>query len=395
MLGLVLICVIIIFHNSGSDIGRKSDRDITSEKDPTLLPGRDGNIPLVQVDPRQTLSRYKKWAQYPPNSRPLYKGQVNRLKPYNVERPAVGVIQTPAENCAKNSSSTECEKPAVMSNIVCKMTPERSINVGKKDFTVALYCYDSSVKERKNLVLKLNKAKIYRKLFRKTYTALPPAAFGDEGNNGDLTAKDDVYTFLVRPSLRDWGVMFLEVDFIVNNSHHVQRVYWFGTPHIVAKFKSGVRDWNKGGHLVISVPVEVFKAGYYKFEANLQQKGGGKQFIATSSFKRKLDIGNQIIELQFFGKIIRDKNISGPYIVRNIRGRRNNSTVTPDMLKKSLEEGIRIPITRQTEPLYEYLEPANEHETSSYSVSEFSNNEWKSEEKERRMKYLEGLIGGD
>ena len=44
-----------------------------------------------------------------------------------------------------------------------------------------------------------------------------------------------------------------------------------------------------------------------------------------------------------------------------------------------------------TEPLWEYVDPAKNHETSMYRASEFSGSEWQSEEKQERIEFLEKM----
>ena len=384
---------IIIYLLSGDMDTEKETRTgkdiISSPKDPSLMPGKSGTIPIVDEDPQEALDRYRKWAMYPPFSRPLHAGQVDLLDPYSGDRPAVSVIRVPAKDCTtKGDGLMDCKSPAVFSNIQCKMTPEHSMSVGTKDFKVTLRCF--APKSQGNLPLELNETKVYRKVFRKTFPSLPPIASGDDGKNGDAVAGDHNYTFVVRPGTKDWGYMFVESAFKVQGMEQVQRTSWFSTPHVVAQFRPNIADSNRNGHLVVSVPVTIRKAGYYKFDANLQKKDEGA-FIASASWEGKLEAGAQTVDIQFWGKIIREANIDGPYVVREIRGRRDNSTVTPDMLKKAMQSGAPLNPPEHTEPLWEDMMPAPNHTTASYTASEFSNDEWQSEDKERRIKYLETL----
>ncbi|MBL8018931.1 MAG: hypothetical protein JNM27_04620, partial [Leptospirales bacterium] len=246
-------------------------------------------------------------------------------------------------------------------------------------------------KEGVNIALNGIVPKVYRNLHRKDYPTLPPVGYGDKGTDGDEKANDNIYTFLIRPTQQDWGDMFLEVDFEVNGLKHNQRTSWFSTPQIVAEFRDGVQDSIRNGHLVVTVPVTIHKKGYYSFDANLQSQGGSKDFVSSSSVEGDFDVGARTIEFEFWGKVIRDSGVDGPYVVREIRGRRNNSPVTPSMVKKAMEENREIS-GNHTEPLWEYITPGANHITRSYTSDEFSKEEWNSEEKQQRIEFLKKQI---
>lgn len=364
---------------------------MSSQKDPTITPVGPEGIPIVNEDPREVLDRYLQWAQYPPHSRPLHEGMVDLINPYDMDRPPVGVIQTPAQECtAGEDGMPRCKKPAVFSDVQCKMTPEASISIGKGDFKVILKCMN---KEGKNVAIESIQSRVYRNLHRKDTPTLPAITNGaDNGSGGDEKAGDFVYTFVVRPTAQDWGDMFLEVDFTVAGMKHNQRTSWFSTPHTVAEFKDGAQDAVKDGHLVVSVPVMITKKGYYNFDANLQAGSGAEiKFVATSSVEGDFEPGAHTIEFQFWGKVIRDSGIDGPYMVTDIRGRRNNSPVTPSMVKKAMAENREIS-GNHTEPLWEYLANGRDYTTRQYASDDFSKEEWNSDEKRQRIEFLKKQI---
>ena len=387
---LIVFTVYRLFFFNSEDSGPPEDEAITSAPfDPTMeRMGENGEFVAVDEDPVAKLERYKKWAQYPPYSRPLYEWQEDLTNPYDFKLPEVGVISKPAEGCEMTEEGVpRCEKPAQFASEKCEMWAEQSISVGTGDFHVYLRCRD----EKGNAVKIENiEPKVYRKLHRKTYGTLPPVAFGDNGENGDEKANDGIYTFLVRPTAKDWGDLYLEATMEVNGNKHNQRAGWFSTPHTVAKFGTNINDSLDNGDLSVRIPITVNKAGYYQIDANLQEKEGKQRFIATSSWQGQLEKGSHTIELEFFGKILNDRGIDGPYVVREIRGRRNNSPVTPDMVERSMQTGEEISGTH-TEPLWEYVESAPNHETGGYRASDFSKAEWQSEEKNERIEFLEKM----
>ncbi len=393
LIGLALIALVgaIAYTLSrGPDKVSREEREMASEKEPGVRIGDDG-IPVIDDDPKSVLERYKKWAQYPPHTRPLYSGMVDLLNPYNLERTPVKVIAKPAEGCQPQADgSMKCAKPPVMSDVECQMTPERYISVGKKDFHISLVCRDP--RQNTPAAIESIEAKVYRVPLKETVPMLPPISIGDDGQNGDEKAGDKTYTITVRPAGSDWGPVYVEASFKVLGSQHVQRTDFYSTPHATAEFQKPIRDAQRSGHLVISVPVNVSKEGYYKFDANLLEKNGEQRPVASAVWEGDLTAGNHTINLEFFGKVIRDSGISGPYVVQNLRGMRNNSPVTPSMLKAAFVTGKVIGPQEHKEPLQEYMEPVAEaYVTGSYRPEDFSSDEWKSEDKDRRIQYLEEL----
>ncbi len=311
------------------------------------------------------LERYREWARYPPDSRPLNAGQVDLINPYSSERPAVPV----------QGSSNQCT-----------MVPESAVSCGPSPFHVYLSC-----KNERGEVVQIDSVKFrtYIQDGQKTVPASQAAYAGDTGTNGDRAA-DGIHTFVVRPGAKDWGDMFLEADFRVQGRRHNQRAHWFSTPHNVAEFVSGLREQARGGHLVVFVPVRVLKPGYFVIEANLFQAGGRP--VATASYEGDLKAGQQSVELRFFGKVIRDSGRNGPYVVRGLRGMRNNSPVTPSMVRQNIEQGVPLKPREQKEPWQEFMKPfPGELRTASYRADVFSPAEWTSPEKENRIRFLRNL----
>jgi hypothetical protein len=384
----LIVAVLLLLREPGSS--KLEEAEIASPKDPTLTPvGEDGKLLLVNEDPVETLNRYMQWAQYPPDSRPLFEWQKDLIEPYSIVAQPVPVIKSPARNCTPDENGMPvCKEPPEFLNVKCDMNAESAVSVGTGDHRIFLFCVDE-----KGTRLKLEnlKTRVYRVFDRKEIPTLPAVHAGDDGSGGDEKANDLIYTVTVRPAKADWGDMFVEAAFQVSGKDHSQRAGWYSTPHIVAEFQQGITDQNEGGHLVVRVPMQIYKAGYYLIEANLQEKNDPHRFLATASFEGKLDPGRQVIPLRFFGKILYDQGVNGPYVVRQLRARRNNSPVTPDMVQRSIETGEEIS-GEHTEPLWEFVRMAPPYETREYEASQFGKEEWDSEEKRRRIEFLKKMI---
>ncbi len=386
-IGLVAVIMLLFRDPAPSKV---EEAEIASPADPTLVPAdEEGRIMLVNEDPVETLNRYVQWAQYPPDSRPLFEWQKDLIEPYRIVQQPLPVVSKPARGCTEDENGMPvCEEPPEFMNVKCDMNAESAVSVGRGDHRVFLFCVDE---QGQRLKLENLKARVYRVFDRKEIGTLPPVHAGDDGREGDETGGDLMYTITVRPTRADWGDMFVEATFRVAGKEHNQRAGWYSTPHVVAEFQQGITDHNEGGHLVVYVPIQIRKAGYYLIEANLQEKNSPNRFLATASYEGKLETGLQRIPLRFWGKILRDQGVDGPYIVRELRARRNNSPVTPDMVQRSIETGEEVS-GEHTEPLWEFVQMAPAYETQEYEASSFGSQEWDSEEKRRRIEFLERMV---
>ncbi len=210
-----------------------------------------------------------------------------------------------------------------------------------------------------------------------------------------------VGVFGVAATLNEGIFVVITIDLMINAASkniervglkHNQRTSWFSTPHSIAEFKDGSQDAIKDGHLVVTVPVMITKKGYYNFDANLQAGSGAEvKFVGTSSVEGDFEPGAHTLEFQFWGKVLRDSGVDGPYAVTDIRGRRNNSPVTPSMVKKAMTENREIS-GNHTEPLWEYMLNAKDYTTRAYKSDDFSQEEWNSDEKRQRLEFLKNQI---
>ncbi|MCB1174540.1 MAG: hypothetical protein KDK39_13300 [Leptospiraceae bacterium] len=388
----VFLIVVAWFLMSDDNSIADSDRDILNRDTP---PGQEsdpmntteGNAPL---DPAEELSYYKMWAKYPPTTRPLHEGQLDLLEPFTLPRAAIPVIAKAAEGCRKVENKIECEKEAEFAEINCKLQPEASHSFGTGDFHVYLQCTDL----KKNVAMPIDsiEAEVFHLEGRRLVKAPRPIGLGDKGEYGDKKAGDHIYTIQVRPTMNEWGPTYVRTTIKVNGLEHVQQVDWYSTPHKVAEFGTNIQDSKRDGSLVVSIPITVIKAGYYEIRANLQEKDGEKRMVASASIKERLSTGNHVVDLEFFGKVIRDSGVDGPYIVRNIRAFRDNGVMPADELKQHVVAGTTPEPREITEPAMEYVKPAGEHTTENYQALDFSAEEWQSAEKDKRIQFLESRL---
>ena len=143
----------------------------------------------------------------------------------------------------------------------------------------------------------------------------------------------------------------------------------FSTPanSIPAHFTGGYSDTAVDGSLVVYADVQVREPGFYRFDLNLFSSDGAP--LAFANFKGPLDVGLHHVPFEFFGLLLLDLGVSGPYQVRNLRGYLFLDGEYPDRLR-----------LRDAENVYW---------THAYEVASFSDEEFMSDHKARMIELIE------
>jgi hypothetical protein len=131
----------------------------------------------------------------------------------------------------------------------------------------------------------------------------------------------------------------------------------------------GVSDAMRDGSLVVTLQVQAYEDGVYTFFADLAA-ADGETPIATTERSIPLKAGRGTADLVFFGKVIRDQGISGPYVVRDLHGLRRGGLG---------ETGI-------------VWDEPRRFTTKPYKAWDFSGAEWDSEEKREKIKRFESVL---
>ena len=334
---------------------------------------------------QEQLETFIEYAKYPLDSRPLYGGELDLLLPYAPQQ-----VPTPLINLKCMQPGTECEAEERLISVTCTVKPQSVMAIQATEFELIAYCLDAN---GKHIDLSKFQAEIYLEVEGKRDVLQPPPKhFADDGSNGDRKAGDGIYHIVLGLGPKAWGWMNLTL----RGEYEGQPVktmgtLCFSTPHKVAEFLPPIQESIKDGSLVIQVPVQIHKAGWYEFDANLMQAEGEKKPIARAYNNTELTAGRHVIEFLFFGKVLRDRAINGPYELKNLRGRRNNSPVTPADLGRAAQAGVQ-PTPRkglEHQPDFEYISPGPEYTTQkAYFAEDFSDAEWTSEFKTARLEML-------
>ncbi|MEZ4353339.1 MAG: hypothetical protein R3F16_06670 [Myxococcota bacterium] len=111
---------------------------------------------------------------------------------------------------------------------------------------------------------------------------------------------------------------------------HDEQLRFYSTPEgrIPARFTGGVSDALESGSLRVDLGIDVDQPGFYRIDANLFDAAGRP--IAFSSWKGDLERSDRVVSVGFFGRILHDAALAGPYRVGNVRGYRFLDGQYPD-----------------------------------------------------------------
>jgi hypothetical protein len=196
--------------------------------------------------------------------------------------------------------------------------------------------------------------------------------YRDDGRDGDAAAGDLRYTNRFVPSARpelaraQQARIEAYVDIGGRRRRFLRDFVWAPRPvlEVVA-----VSDAMRDGSLAVTLACDVREDGVYTVYANLFAADGATP-VATSRRNLPLTAGRRTVDLVFFGKVLADQQIDGPYLVRDIHGLRR----------------------QQAEELNVWWRYAGVHRTAAYAADDFSPEEWNDPERRERLASFERAI---
>jgi len=143
--------------------------------------------------------------------------------------------------------------------------------------------------------------------------------YRDDGAGGDAVADDHVYTAVFLPTPE--AVPGLSRSFMAQvvattsrgDERHAATSFLYSHPQ--AHLTGNYRDAVVNGSLEVGVELDVAAAGRFHVEATLYGDDGSRK-IAWAQVARALEPGRQWMTLQYYGAVLRDRDIAGPYLVR-------------------------------------------------------------------------------
>lgn len=379
-IGLALIVLIgasLYFMNgpaSGYEIPEEELR--TATEDPTLR--FDEQMSEFEFeDWRDVLRDYKKWAIYPPHSRPLSEGQRDLVEYRKVELP-------------HRAMPALVDGDLVNTGAHCLFQPDRHTITEGESVRTTLAC----TFEDRAVGVRIESAKVTKVGERGPQPVSGRFTYNDKGKDGDQQADDLVTTFVFEPAAADAGDLSLDVSFKIDgvapaDFPHEMKASFFASPLAPARFTGKVDESLEDGSLVLAVEIDVKKAGWYTVEGNLYDLE--EQPVAYAREKLKLPTGRQQVRLLYFGKILRDEHSYGPFRLVGLRGERDNSGVDLDRLKNGTVAEVEeyLNNVRSAGPMKEQMPYASVvYQTQEYKEGDFSNREWDSQAKRDRIEML-------
>jgi hypothetical protein len=144
--------------------------------------------------------------------------------------------------------------------------------------------------------------------------------FHDDGTQGDAQAGDLLFTAAFQPAA-DRAEAFTHGTFVMVEARTLEGelrvattgfMYSMPNAHLTGRYRDSIED----GHLVIAAEVAVTEAGRLHLEATLAAADGKP--IAWAQNALELAEGTGWIPLTFWGLILHERGVDGPYVLRTV-----------------------------------------------------------------------------
>jgi len=353
--------------------------------------------PLDDPSAKGGIAVFQSYAQYPPESRPLDTSNWDLLHPWLTENAPVSLVpvQTIRQFEALRSSGLEDEEIAQRVTIPSNL-PSYQFDINK---TIL-----AGTQDQINAQLKVTSADgstplaahvIKAELIGDDYfdsPALGGVPFSCDGSSCSFQWK--------APSTdkKYWGSLELQVTLTVEGTddEYVARQSFYSSPMVDGSFNGNFTEHLVNGSLVIEAGVDVQKRMVCFVSGNLYSvaKETPVQFVQRRMI---VDPSMKSISFTFFGKIFRDYGYEGTFRLQDLQAQCENLPYPPEWFMDSLAHRAELQAFREThqpapEPTRIYFAYSTDsYVTHSYAANEFSDAEWQSPEKTRKLEALEKL----
>jgi hypothetical protein len=159
---------------------------------------------------------------------------------------------------------------------------------------------------------------IHGTLTTESLEQLGAVVFRDDGQGGDAVAGDGRHT-AVLPGEALGGR--LSTSYLVqvvavlggDDDRRGATSFMYASPH--GQLTGNYRDALVDGSLVVGVEIDVTEAGRFHVEATLYGPGGVEK-VAWAQAAQWLEPGTHWLDLSYYGLILRERGIDGPYVLR-------------------------------------------------------------------------------
>lgn len=178
--------------------------------------------------------------------------------------------------------------------------------------SVRLYAFLSAGGER------VPAAGIIAELQTESLAPLGPVGFRDDGLGGDGVAGDALYTAVfdlperLRGELSSSYLVRVQALTLEGEDRVAATGFLYSSPH--ARLTGRFRDRPQAGDLVIEAEIEVLAEGRFHLEGSLYDSG--ERPLAWAQVAADLPPGRAWLELRYFGLILHESGVDGPYVLR-------------------------------------------------------------------------------
>ncbi len=395
VIGIALILFFLFLYKGGGEGDEAQDQEtrlrqqVREEMEKMGIPGEATVASMeralqTEANPsrEKLVEEYELFYRYPPNSRPLDRRMTDLIRPLDHQSALMPVFRTdkPIANDRPDYVYQFKAGPSVISS----GTP----------FVATLEVYDARTREK--VKPEILSAKIVSDALT-GQVEVGEAHYGDDGKSPDKVADDRIFTFSWTPPYAGrlyWGGMSMVVKFkLADRSEILYKLSFESSPSPPAVFTGRFEETLKYGSLVIKAELDVKKTGHYIIESNLFHKSSGEP-VHYVIFNDEIETpGKQWIELLFFGKVFRDKDLEGRFVMRNLRGFRDNIDYSTKKEYSQQEmDRINAATEARNEPVQWYIPPhGGEYTTESYEIDQFSDAVFDGPEKQQKLKMLESM----
>jgi hypothetical protein len=351
-----------------------------------------GNAPLNDASAKGAMAVYQDFTKYPPESRPLNPSNWDLLHPWSADTPSAPMIPRPlmrqvealrAAGASDDEALRSVALPASLPRYQFEMN--KTILAGTRDELQARLTVTADQNSSAPVPIQVTGAEV-----------IGDADFGSPRLDAATFSCDSVScTFRWKaPAAQKqyWGALQLVVSLTMEGSAdgYVIRQPFYSSPMVAGKFTGQFGERLENGSLVIDAGVEVQRHMACFVSANLFSID---RAMPTHHVERRMivDPTMKTISFTFFGKVFRDFGHEGAFRVQDLKAQCENLAYPPEWFIDSLGhqaelQDFQSKAPAAQEPSRIYFEYNNySYTTRRYAGSVFSDQEWQSPEKLRKL----------
>ena len=360
-------------------------------------PQNDPNQPpLSDASGSGALSAFERFAQYPPDSRPLNTWNWDLIHPWSTDTSPAPMIPSRVMSQAEALRASGVPEDEAWRTVMPASLPQYQFELNK----TILAGTDDELRARLRVTAGPGSDTTIR--FRVAKAELIGDQVFGSPHLGSVPfsceAAVSTCTFRWRAPSTDrenWGSLELQVTVTVDGTQDdfVVRQSFYSSPMVAGKFTGAFRERLVNGSLVIDAGVSVQKRMACFLSANLFSVDKG---TPTHHVERRLivDPSMKTVSFTFFGKIFRDFGHEGTFRLQDLKGQCENLAYPPEWFIDSqtyqaelLEFGNNPPPTREPGRIY-FAYNQLTYTTNRYRNNAFSDREWTSPERQSKMELL-------